>query len=537
MKAKDASPLKKAFKDLQRDNVKITLAVVFVVCIAGMSLVLGHVHIHLPLLALATVVGGYMAMNIGANDVANNVGPLVGSQAITLGMAILLAAICEVLGAVLAGADVVQSIKGKIINPAHIHDSAVFVGMMLSALLSGAIWLHLATAIGAPVSTTHSIVGGVLGAGLMAGGVGAVEWHFLGGIVASWVISPVMGGGIAMGLLAGIKHVLSDKEDKKQAAMQVMPILVGIMGMAFTWYMFAKVLNKKLPFMLQGWQDILLSFIAGLCVFWIFKSYVSKKLPSLENTRESVHTLFTYPLIFGAALLSFAHGANDVANAVGPLAAIVQSLQQWGQNTIPTSAYAPMWIMLIGGMGIALGLSLYGPKLIKTVGSEITELDKMQAFCIAMATVITVLFASKLGLPVSSTHITIGAVFGVGFLREMLHRRTLEMKQMILDAHAGEDASVIKNFLERFEKASPQQKKEMLAYLKALKKNDNTLEYSIGLSKKERKSLKKAYKSELVKRSVIKKIVTAWLITVPISTLLGALGYYLIDVFGVVGRL
>ncbi|MFC3847191.1 inorganic phosphate transporter [Helicobacter baculiformis] len=537
MKAKDAPPFRKAFKELQRDNVKITLAVVFVVCIAGMALALGHATIHFPLLALATVIGGYMAMNIGANDVANNVGPLVGSQAITLGVAILLAAICEVLGAVLAGADVVQSIKGKIINPAHIESTTIFVGMMLSALLSGALWLHLATAIGAPVSTTHSIVGGVLGAGLMAGGVGAVEWRFLGGIVASWVISPVMGGGIAMGLLAVIKQVLSDKEDKKQAALRVMPLLVGVMGAAFAWYMLAKVLNKKLPFSMQGWQEIGLSLAVGMGVYGLFKSYVLKKLPVLENTKESVHTLFTYPLIFGAALLSFAHGANDVANAVGPLAAIVQSLQEWGNHAIPTRAYAPTWIMLIGGMGIALGLSLYGPKLIKTVGSEITELDKMQAFCIAMATVITVLFASKLGLPVSSTHITIGAVFGVGFLREFLQRRTLAIRQMILDAHVGEDASVIENFLERFEKANPKQKQEMLAYLKALKKNNNTLEYSIGLSKKERKALKKAYKSELVQRSVIVKIITAWVVTVPISALLGAFGYYIVDVFHIVERL
>ncbi len=468
MKAKDASPFKQAFKELQRDNVKITLAIVFVVCIAGMALVLGHVPIHFPLLALATVVGGYMAMNIGANDVANNVGPLVGSQAITLAMAILLAALCEVLGAVLAGSDVVQSIKGKIINPAHIENTAVFVGMMLSALLSGALWLHLATAIGAPVSTTHSIVGGVLGAGLMAGGVGAVEWHFLGGIVASWVISPMMGGGIAMGLLATLKNVLSDKENKKQAALRVMPILVGIMGAAFTWYMIAKVLGKKIP--LEWWQEVLLSIAVGLGVYGLFKSYVLRRLPLLENTKESVHTLFTYPLIFGAALLSFAHGANDVANAVGPLAAIVQSLQEWGNHAIPTKAYAPLWIMLIGGLGIALGLSLYGPKLIKTVGSEITELDKMQAFCIAMATVITVLFASKLGLPVSSTHITIGAVFGVGFLREILQRRTLAIKQMILDAHAGEDASVIKNFLERFEKANPKQKKRNASLSQSLEK-------------------------------------------------------------------
>ncbi|WP_104759099.1 inorganic phosphate transporter, partial [Helicobacter bizzozeronii] len=367
-----------------------------------------------------------------------------------------------------------------------------------------------------------------------AGGVGAVEWHFLGGIVASWVISPLMGGGIAMGLLVLIKSVLSDREDKKQAALKSMPLMIGVMGFAFGWYMLAKVLHKHIP--LANWEELLLSVVLGGILYQSFKVYILKKLPSLQNTKESVHTLFTLPLIFGAALLSFAHGANDVANAVGPLAAIVQSLREWG-NPMPSTAYAPLWIMSIGGFGIALGLSLYGPKLIKTVGSEITELDKMQAFCIAMATVITVLLASKLGLPVSSTHITIGAVFGVGFLREFLQKRLFEMKQMILDAHYGENTEVIKNFLDRFERANPKQKKEMLAYLKTLQKENNTLEYAVGLSKKERKRLKKAYKSELVKRSVIKKIITAWLITVPVSALLGAGGYYLIDVFSLVERL
>ncbi|GMB91900.1 hypothetical protein NHP190009_10740 [Helicobacter ailurogastricus] len=367
----------------------------------------------------------------------------------------------------------------------------------------------------------------------MAGGAGAVDWPFLGGIVASWVISPVMGGGIAMGLMVLFKQSISDREDKKSAALKAMPLVVGVMGLAFSWFMLAKVLHVSWGSI----EELLLSVGVGLLAYNAFKSYVASKLGSLENTKESVHTLFTLPLVFSAALLSFAHGANDVANAVGPLAAIVQSLQEWGSHAIPTKAYAPPWIMLIGGLGIATGLSLYGPRLIKTVGSEITELDKMQAFCIAMATVVTVLLASKLGLPVSSTHITIGAVFGVGFLREFLQKRLFEMKQMILDAHHGEDAGVIKNFLDRFEKANPKQKKEMLAYLKTLQKENNTLEYTVGLSKKERKSLKKAYKSELVKRSVIKRIITAWLITVPISALLGALGYYLIDAFKVVERL
>lgn len=238
----------------------------------------------------------------------------------------------------------------------------------------------------------------------------------------------------------------------------------------------------------------------------------------LENSKASINRLFTIPLIFAAALLSFAHGANDVANAVGPLAAINDALMH---GSFHQKAAIPLWVMLIGAIGIALGLALYGPKLIRTVGSEITELDQTRAFCIAMAAAITVIIASQLGLPVSSTHIAVGAVFGVGFLREYIKATYAKMIDEIEAHHQGEDRAVVEAFLERFRNARLEERRVMLQQLK-----ERTA--PAELSKRERKSLKKMYRKQLVKRSALLKIAAAWVITVPASGLLAGMLYFTI---------
>ena len=261
---------------------------------------------------------------------------------------------------------------------------------------------------------------------------------------------------------------------------------------------------------------------AGIAIFsfFIIKPLIDKKAKLITNTKEDINELFTFPLIFAAALLSFAHGANDVANAIGPLAAINQVLSG---VEFAGKASVPLWIMVVGALGISLGLALFGPKLIKTVGNEITDLDKIRAFCVAMSAAITVLVASQLGLPVSSTHVTIGAIFGVGFLREYLKKRYYEMQQTIIQAHRGKDSIEVERFLSEFHKASVKRKGQILESLKR-----NELKNTLNFSKKEKKSLKKAYKSELVKRSAINRIVASWIVTVPISALLGALSYFVI---------
>ncbi len=473
------------------------------------------------MLVIAAMVGGYMAMNIGANDVANNVGPAVGSKALTLAGALVIAAIFEAAGALIAGGEVVGTIRSGIINPELIPDSDTFVWLMLSALLAGALWLNIATAVGAPVSTTHSIVGAVLGAGMASSGVDIVAWGTMGKIAASWVISPVLGGVFAAAFLYLVKRSITYQSDMAEAARRMVPILVALMAWTCATYLILKGLNKvwKVGF----GAAVLYGALAAVVVFFPVKKLVSSRRGIVANTKQSVNKLFTVPLIFAAALLSFAHGSNDVANAVGPLAAIVDVVTHKG--VISQSAAIPVWVMMVGALGIALGLALFGPKVIRTVGSEITELDQMRAYCIAMAATITVIVASQLGLPVSSTHIAVGGVFGVGFLREYLKSNYDRMVSEIKAHHPEDDQAAIASFMARFEQASIEGKGEMLRDLKLrAKKSEDPAHFS----KDERKGLRKVYRRELVKRSQLMRIAAAWVITVPASGLMAALLFFTI---------
>lgn len=469
------------------------------------------------MLIIAAMIGGYMAINIGANDVANNVGPAVGSKAITLTGAIIMAAIFEAGGALVAGGDVVSTIKKGIIDPAMINDTDSFVWLMMAALLAGAIWLNMATAIGAPVSTTHAIVGGVLGAGIAAGGFEIANWGKMGQIAASWVISPVIGGAVAAGFLYFIKRTVTYKgPGMAAAAAKIVPFLVAVMAWAFSTYLMLKGLKKVWA---TDFETALIGgVVIGIIVYFLISPWIEKSARLITNDKQGVNRLFITPLICAAALLSFAHGANDVANAVGPLAAINDAILQ---GAISSEAPIPLWVMLVGAFGIAVGLALYGPKLIRTVGTEITELDQMRAFCIALAAAITVIIATHLGLPVSSTHVAVGGVFGVGFLREYLKTTYSKMVLDIQHHHQGQDEADVEKFLEEFKLASIAEKSRMLTRLKA--KNGHA-----QLTKKERKQLKRVYRHELVKRTHLMKIVAAWLITVPVSGFMAAILFFTI---------
>jgi len=468
------------------------------------------------MLVIAAMIGGYMALNIGANDVANNVGPAVGSRALTLTGAIVIAAIFEAGGAIIAGGDVVGTIKNGIIDPDLIGDTDVFVWVMMAALLAGALWLNLATALGAPVSTTHSIVGGVLGAGMAAGGTAIADWGKVGQIVASWVISPLMGGLIAAGFLYLIKHTIMYKPDRLSAARRMVPAYIAVMGWAFGTYLMLKGLKRLWP--VSFLDAFLIGLILALAFYILARVIITRAARSTDNSKQSVDRLFMAPLIFAAALLSFAHGANDVANAIGPLAAINEALQS---GEIASKAAIPLWVMLVGAAGIAVGLALYGPKLIRTVGSEITELNQSRAYCIALSAAITVIIASQLGLPVSSTHIAVGAVFGVGFLREYIKANYASMISEIEHHHRGADRAQVEDFLKRF-KAAPLYEKEVM--INELKQHKTKVE----LTKAERRAMKRSYRHDLVKRSALLKIIAAWVITVPVSGLFAGLLFFTI---------
>ncbi|MCI0999244.1 MULTISPECIES: inorganic phosphate transporter [Ochrobactrum] len=419
--------LETAASYVSRPLVAPGVALVFIILAGlGAAMLLGQTSQTLIVVA-AAVFGAYMALNIGANDVANNMGPAVGANALSMGGAIAIAAVFESAGALIAGTDVVSTVATGIIAPDTLATPMMFIWAMMAALLASALWVNLATWIGAPVSTTHAVVGGVVGAGVVAAGLGAVNWSQMAAIAASWVISPVLGAIIAAGFLWLIKARIVYRADKIAAARVWVPILVGLMAGTFATYLIMKGLKQLIDVSIGVALIIGLAFGIGSWIALI--PVIRRQSRGLENRNKSLKVLFSIPLVVSAALLSFAHGANDVANAVGPLAAIVQTSQT---GTLTEGVVIPLWVMLIGACGISFGLCLFGPKLIRMVGNQITKLNPMRAYCVSLSAAITVILASWLGLPVSSTHIAIGAIFGVGFFREWDTERRLKKARQAL---------------------------------------------------------------------------------------------------------
>ncbi len=427
------------------------------------------------IVVIAACLGAYMALNIGANDVANNMGPAVGANALSMGGAIAIAVVFESAGALIAGGDVVSTIAKGIIAPESMGTVSVFIWAMMAALLSAALWVNLATWVGAPVSTTHSVVGGVMGAGIAAAGFAAVNWPTMAGIAASWVISPMLGGVIAAMFLWLIKSRIIYRDDKIAAARTWVPILVGIMAGAFSAYLALKGLKKVIKIDMP--TALVIGAAVGALIWVVMIPVIRKQSEGLENRNKSLKVLFGIPLVVSAALLSFAHGANDVANAVAPLAAIVQASQS---ENFTTAVSIPFWVMVIGAFGISFGLFLFGPKLIRMVGGQITKLNPMRAYCVALSAALTVIIASWLGLPVSSTHIAVGGVFGVGFFREWDAERRLRKQRLAIPKRA--------NF-------APEERR----------------------------------RRKLVRRSHFLTILAAWVITVPAAATLSALIFVVIN--------
>ncbi|MCX4186423.1 inorganic phosphate transporter [Methylophaga sp. OBS4] len=539
---------KQAYKKSHAELARIGFALFFLVLVLGFSFATSGGVPNNLFLAVATVFGAYMAMNIGANDVANNVGPAVGSKALTMGGAIVIAMIFEAGGAFIAGGDVVSTIKKGIIDINGFgQDADSFIWAMMAALLAAALWLNMATFARAPVSTTHSIVGGVMGAGIAAAGFTIVDWGTMGAIASSWVISPLIGGLIAAVFLFAIKKTIIFRDDKVTASIKWVPIYVSIMAWAFVTYLVLKGLKQIWPQLLAFGNEWLffnfeitskpsfinaaaMGLLVAVIVFFLVKKAVKNRLPTLKNDRDSINVLFTIPLIFAAALLSFAHGANDVANAIGPLAAIHDAVMTGG---ISAKAGIPVWVMAVGAFGIALGLALYGPRLIRTVGGEITELDQMRAFSIAMAAAITVIIASQLGLPVSTTHVAIGGVFGVGFLREWMDEAVRLEEEIRQDKLEIKDEKRLLSALRSELNTLQVKKTKTVDDYQRITELYRAIDEEKAALKKAKKTLKKEKKILYVKRDMIKKIITAWLITVPAAAVLSACLFYMIK--GIVG--
>ena len=381
-------------------------------------------------IVITGIIGVYMAWNIGANDVANSMADAVGSKALSIKQAVILAGICEFAGAVLVGANVTNTVRKGIVDPAYLlsmpglregEAAALLVLGMASALLCAAIWLNFATVIGMPVSTTHSIVGAVAGFGLVAAGVQAVNWGKMTQIVASWFISPIAGGFCAFLLFKFISRKILGRTRPARAAIIYMPFIVFLLTIVVclaTIYKGLKHVTGDIPWFTD---QVALSASIGLAVlaaiasrFYAAARLESKKEESIANQLEAVEKVFVPLVIISSCAVAFAHGANDVANSVGPFAAIVHIVQT---GDVSMKVGVPLWVLCLGGGGIVLGLATYGYRVMTTVGTKITEITPSRGVAADIAATATVLVCTRMSLPVSTTHTLVGAIMGIGLAR------------------------------------------------------------------------------------------------------------------------
>ena len=370
-------------------------------------------------IVLAGTFGFFMAWGVGANDVANAMATSVGSKAITIKQAIIIATIFEFAGAYLAGGEVTATIRKGIIDAQLLSGTPeLLIYGMLASLLAAGIWLLIASRAGWPVSTTHSIVGAIVGFAAVGIGVDAVHWGKVGFIVASWVVSPLLAGVISFAIFMSVQNLVINTEHPFQNAKKYVPMYIFLVGFIIALVTLFKGL-KHIGLHVDIGSSYLIAVGFGLVISIIGKIYINKLKfdPGADKDFHftNVEKIFGVLMMVTACAMAFAHGSNDVANAVGPLAAVVSIVQNDG-NIGQKSIMAP-WILILGGAGIVAGLVMYGHKVIATVGNNITELTPSRGFAATLAAATTVVIASSTGLPISTTHTLVGAVLGVGLAR------------------------------------------------------------------------------------------------------------------------
>ncbi|HIJ79997.1 MAG: inorganic phosphate transporter [Desulfobulbaceae bacterium] len=382
------------------------------------------------IITAVALLGLYMAWNIGANDVANSMADAVGSKAISIKQAVILAGICEFSGAVLVGSHVTDTVRKGIVDPSLLAsmpnitapDAATMLVIgMTAALLSAAFWLHFSSWTGMPVSTTHSIVGAVAGFGIVAAGWESVNWGKMSQIVASWFISPVAGGLMAYVLFRFISKYILERDKPARAAIKFAPVVVFMMAAVLTLgtiYKGLKHVIKDIPWFTDDLALVLSLTIALACAI-VSHIIIRKKLAGKEELPISkqlnyVEQIFTPIVIISSCAVAFAHGANDVANSVGPLAAVVHVIST---GTIEMKVGVPFWILMLGGTGIVIGLATYGYRVMHTVGTDITEITPSRGVAADIAATAVVLICTRMKLPVSTTHTLVGAILGIGLAR------------------------------------------------------------------------------------------------------------------------
>ncbi len=362
-------------------------------------------------LIVGYVLGFYMAWNIGANDVANSMASAVGANAITIRQAIFIAAILNVIGATFIGSHVTNTIRKGIVSTDVLTDPHLALVGALAALLAAALWVSFATWKSLPVSTTHSIVGAMIGFGFMAGGLDVINWHKLGAVVMSWVISPIFATIIAFGMLRFIIRFVLSRQDPARAALRLSPAFIGTTCFVIVLsFVFKTPLGKRLAIGTPAALAValLIAIVAGYLGKHLVRRFV------LESTSGDTEEIFRRIQIGTSCYVALAQGANDVANAIGPLA-VIYFLAKTG--AVGSKVQVPVFLLLFGGVGIACGIWMAGYRVMATIGTKITTLTNTRGFCVDFAAATTVLVASKMGLPVSTTHAAVGGVLGVGLAR------------------------------------------------------------------------------------------------------------------------
>ena len=371
------------------------------------------------MLILAVIFGLYMTWGIGANDLANAMGTSVGAGAVTVKQAICIAIIFEFLGAILAGGHVTETIRKGIIDPTSISNNPeILVYGMLASLLAAGVWLMIASSKGWPVSTTHSIIGALIGFALVGIGPEAVKWGKVGSVVMSWVVSPVVGGTISFLLVISTRKLIFDTDNPLKNAKRYAPMylfLVGFIISLVTMFKGLQHLNLELTTVQSFGAAALFGCLTASIGWYFIRNIKDDPRANRSFSYASVEKVFAPMMLFTACAMAFAHGSNDVANGIGPLAAVYSIISSGGE--VMQSSALPLWILLLGGAGIVLGLITLGYRVMLTVGKKITELTPSRGFCAELAAATTVVLASRTGLPVSTTHILVGSVLGVGLAR------------------------------------------------------------------------------------------------------------------------
>lgn len=374
------------------------------------------------LLILACVFGLFMAWGIGANDVSNAMGTSVGSRALTMKQAIIIAMVFEFAGAYLAGGEVTETISSGIVELGIMRDHPdLFVFGMLSSLLAAASWLLIANILGWPVSTTHSIVGAIIGFAAVGISADAVQWSQVWGIVGSWIITPIIAGIVSFWIFRSVRFLILDSDDPFANAKHYLPFYMFAVGFLLSMVTILQGLDhvfKARHIAFTFFEAMMIATVIGIFIaiigVFLLKHVVKDTVADKENRFASVERVFGVLMIFTACAMAFAHGSNDVANAVGPMAAVISAVNQ---DPIEAKVHVASWVLLLGAAGIVLGVATYGYKVMITIGQKITELTPSRGFAAEMSAAATVVMASGIGLPISTTHALVGALLGVGLAR------------------------------------------------------------------------------------------------------------------------